>query len=38
MMRFSMTVFFVAMGVYVIIAAFLKPSPFRKPYVDQTLE
>jgi hypothetical protein len=33
-----MTVFFVALGVYVIIAALIKPNPFQKPYVDQTLE
>lgn len=38
MMQFSLTVFFVAMGVYMIIAAFLRPSPFQKPYVDNTLE
>jgi hypothetical protein len=38
MMRFSMTVFFVVLGVYVIIAAFMRPSPFQKPFVDQTLE
>ena len=38
MMRFNITVLFVAMGVYAIIAALITPSPFRKPYVDQTLE
>ncbi len=38
MMRFNLTVFFVALGVYVIVAALIKPSPFRKPYVDQSLE
>ncbi len=38
MMRFSMTVFFVSMGVYLIIAALMRPGPFHKPYVDQTLE
>jgi hypothetical protein len=38
MMRFNMTVFFVVLGVYVIIAALMRPSPFHKPYVDQTLE
>ncbi len=38
LMRFNMTVFFVALGVYVIIAALIKPSPFQKPYVDQSLE
>lgn len=38
MMRFNITVLFVAMGVYAIIAAMITPNPFRKPYVDQTLE
>jgi len=38
MMRFNLTIFFVALGVYVIIAALTKPGPFRKPYVDQSLE
>jgi hypothetical protein len=38
MTRFSMTVFFVALGVYVIVAALVKPSPFHKPYIDQSLE
>jgi hypothetical protein len=38
MMRFSVVVLFVGLGVYVIIAALMKPSPFQKPYVDQTLE
>jgi hypothetical protein len=36
--RFNITAMFVGMGVYAIIAALLKPSVFRKPYVDQTLE
>jgi hypothetical protein len=38
MMRFNMTVLFVGLGVYVIIAALMKPNLFHKPYVDQTLE
>ncbi len=38
MMRFSPVVLFVGLGVYVIIAALMKPNPFHKPYVDQTLE
>ena len=37
MMRFSLTVFFVVLGVYVIVAALLRPSHFHKPYIDQTL-
>jgi hypothetical protein len=38
MMRFSLVVMFVALGVYVIIAALIKPSPFQKPYADRSLE
>jgi hypothetical protein len=37
-MGFDFTVLFVALGVYAIIAALIKPNPFQKPYVDQTLE
>jgi hypothetical protein len=38
LMDFNFAVLFVAAGVYAIIAALAKPSPFQKPYVDQTLE
>ena len=38
MMRFNLVVLFVSLGVYVIIAALMKPSPFHKPYIDRTLE
>ena len=38
MMRFSMSVFFVALGVYVIIAALMRPGSFNKPYIDRTLD
>jgi hypothetical protein len=38
LLRFSIIALLVAMGFYVIIAALIKPNPFRKPYVDQTLE
>jgi hypothetical protein len=38
MTRFNMTVFFIALGTYVIIAALIKPSPFQKPVADRTLE
>ena len=36
--RFNLTFLLVTLGVYVIVAALIRPSPFRKPYVDQTLE
>jgi hypothetical protein len=35
---FDLTILFVSLGVYAIIAALLKPYPFKKPYVDQSLE
>jgi hypothetical protein len=38
MFRFSMAFFFVALGIYVIFAALIKPDVMRKPYVDSTLE
>jgi hypothetical protein len=38
MMKFNIAVLFVGLGVYFIIGAFLRPIPFRKPYVDNTLE
>jgi hypothetical protein len=38
LMRFNATVMFVGIGVYVIIAALMRPGAFEKPYVDQTLE
>jgi hypothetical protein len=37
-LRFSMAFFFVALGLYVILSAFVMPSPLRKPHVDNTLE
>ena len=36
--RFSMAFFFVALGLYVIFSAMVKPDVLRKPYVDNTLE
>lgn len=36
--KFSITVLFVGLGLYAIIGALAKPAHFRKPYVDQTLE
>jgi hypothetical protein len=36
--RFSMAVFFVGLGLWVIFVAFTKPPPFQKPVVDNTLE
>ncbi len=36
--RFSPAFLFIALGVYVILAAVVKPGPFHKPYVDNTLE
>jgi len=38
MFRFSLAFLFVGMGVYVILSALFGPNPFRKPYVDNTLE
>jgi hypothetical protein len=38
MLRFSMPFFFVALGLYVIFSAMVKPDVLRKPYVDNTLE
>jgi hypothetical protein len=38
MFKFSMAFFFVALGVYVIFSAMVKPDVLRKPYVDNTLE
>jgi hypothetical protein len=37
-LKFSMAVFFIGMGIYVILSAFLNPGFMRKPYVDNTLE
>jgi len=37
-LKFNMAVFFIALGVYVIVSAFVKPGWTRKPYVDNTLE
>ena len=36
--RFSLAVLFVSLGIYVVVAALIRPDEFRKPYVDQTLE
>jgi hypothetical protein len=38
MFRFSMAFFFVALGLYVIFSALIKPDVMRKPYVDNRLE
>jgi hydrogenase/urease accessory protein HupE len=38
LMRFNITVLLVALGVYVIVAALIRPNDLRKPYVDRTLE
>jgi len=38
MVRFSMAFFFIALGLYVIFSAMIKPDVFRKPYFDNTLE
>lgn len=38
LMEFNMTVFFVALGVYVIIGALMKPGPYQKPQVDHSLD
>jgi len=38
MMRFNLTVLLVGLGVSVIVAAVMRPSPFHKPFVDRTLE
>jgi hypothetical protein len=38
MFRFSIAIFFIALGIYVIFSAVVKPGPFHKPYVDNTLE
>lgn len=38
LMRFNLTMFFVVLGVYVIIVGLTRPNPFQKPYVDRTLE
>jgi hypothetical protein len=35
---FNLTIFFVTLGIYVIITALVRPDPFRKPHVDQSLE
>jgi hypothetical protein len=35
---FSMAFFFISLGVWVILVAMLKPPPFQKPAVDNTLE
>jgi len=36
--KFSMAFFFVALGLYVIFSALVKPDVMRKPYADNTLE
>jgi hypothetical protein len=36
--RFSVPLLFVGLGAYIIYSALLKPDPFQKPYVDNTLE
>jgi hypothetical protein len=36
--KFNVALLFVGLGVYIISAALLKPNPFHKPYVDNTLE
>jgi hypothetical protein len=38
MFRFGMAFFFIALGVYVIFAALVKPDMMQKPYVDHSLE
>src|SRR5262245_28271379 len=38
MFRFGMAFFFIALGLYVIFAALVKPDIMQKPYVDHTLE
>jgi hypothetical protein len=38
LLRFSPAVLFVALGIYVVVAALLRVDHFRKPYVDRTLE
>ncbi len=38
MMRFSPTVFFVVLGVYVIIGALMNSGHVQKPYIDRTLD
>jgi hypothetical protein len=37
-LKFNMAVFFIGMGVYVILSACFNPGFLRKPYVDNTLE
>ena len=37
-MKFNIAVFFIGIGLYVILSAFLNPGIFRKPHVDNTLE
>ncbi len=37
-MKFNIAIFFIGIGVYVILSAFLKPSFLRKPHVDNILE
>jgi len=36
--KFSMAFFFIALGLYVIFSALVKPDIMRKPQVDNTLE
>jgi hypothetical protein len=36
--KFNVALLFVGLGTYIIYAALLRPEPFRKPYVDNTLE
>jgi hypothetical protein len=38
MVRFSTAFLFIALGLYVIFSAMVKPEILRKPYVDNTLE
>ena len=38
MTRFNLTALFVGLGVYVIMAALMRPNHFHKPFVDRTLE
>jgi hypothetical protein len=36
--KFNVAMLFVGLGVYIICTTLLRPDPFRKPYVDNTLD
>jgi hypothetical protein len=38
LVNFRLPYLFVALGIWVILVALLRPDPFRKPFVDNTLE